>query len=255
MADRPDGPDGPVKTSQRLARPELPRRFYKEVTVGEDAAGFGILLDGKPVRTPGRKPLAVADRAVADRLAAEWAAQGERIDPATMPLTRLVHSAVDHVAGAMAAVRAEIVKYAGSDLVCYRADGPASLVAAQAAAWDPVVAWAREKLGARFILSEGIVHVRQDPAAIAAVDRALAGLDPLRLAAASTVTTLTGSALIALMLLSGAASPEEAWKAAHVDEDWQASHWGSDAAATARRAGRWDEMRAAALALGRPSAD
>ena len=141
---------------------------------------------------------------IAEALAAEWEAQGERIDPATMPLTRIVNAAIDRVAGEMAAVRADIVKYAGSDLICYRAEGPQSLIEAQDAAWAPLIAWAREALGARFVLAGGVVHVAQDAASLAAIDAALAPLDALRLAALHTATTLTGSAVIALALLTAA---------------------------------------------------
>lgn len=242
--------NNPMQAAQRLARPELPRRFYKAATAGEYADGFAVLLDGKPVRTPGRNPLAVADRRVAEALAAEWQAQGERIDPATMPLTRLVNSAIDRVAGEMDAVRAEIVKYAGSDLICYRADGPQSLQDAQAAAWDPLVDWVRTELGVRLVLAAGIVHATQDTALSGAVDRLLQPLDPLALAAVSNVTTLTGSAIVALALLSGRLSADEAWAAAHVDEDWQMRQWGEDAAARSHRESRNREMDAAALILG-----
>lgn len=243
-------PDGPMQAAQRLARPELPRRFYKSAAAAPHEDGHALFLDGKLVRTPGRRPLAVTDRAVAEAVAAEWEAQAERIDPATMPLTRILHSAIDRVAEEADAVRAEIVKYAGSDLVCYRAEGPEGLVAAQSAAWDPIVTWARQVLGARFILAEGVVFATQDSAALAAVDRALAPLDPVSLAAVSVVTTLTGSALIAVMLLKGALTLEQAWAAAHVDEDWQESQWGADEMAAKRRRGRFEEMRAAAMLLG-----
>lgn len=239
-----------MQAAQRLSRPELPRRFYKAATVGQHEDRFAVLLDGKPVRTPGRNLLAVADAAAAAAVAAEWEAQAERIDPATMPLTRILHSALDGVAGNAAAVRAEIVKYAGSDLVCYRADGPPGLVARQSAAWDPIVAWARQKLGARFVLAEGVIHTPQSAEALAAVDAALANLDPVKLAALSVVTTLTGSALIAVMLLKGDITREQAWAAAHVDEDWQAETWGRDAMAEERRSARHREMQAAATLLG-----
>ena len=246
MSDRPANP---MAAAQRLARQELPRRFYHAAGIAEQSQGFALTLDGKQAKTPGRNPLVVADRAVAEALAAEWQAQGEYIDPATMPLTRIVNAAVDRVAGEMAPVRAEIVKYAGSDLVCYRGGEPKSLVAAQEAAWDPVLAWAREALGARFVLAEGIVAVEQPAESLAAVEAALTGLDPLRLAAVHVVTTLTGSALVALAVLRGALTPEDAWAAAHVDEDWQMTQWGRDEMALARRAARWSEMQAAALIL------
>ncbi len=238
-----------MAAAQRLARPELPRRFYKEAGIAVHEQGFAVTLDGRQAKTPGRSPLVVADRAVAEALAAEWQGQGERIDPATMPLTRIANSAIDRVSREMEPVRAEIVKYAGSDLVCYRGEGPASLVAAQEAAWGPALAWAEEALGARFVLAEGIIAVEQPAESLAAIAAALAGLDPLRLAAVHVVTTLTGSALIALAVLNGALGPEEAWAAAHVDEDWQMGQWGRDETALARRAARWRDMQAAALIL------
>ncbi len=244
-----DKAESPVSAARRLARQELPRRFYATAGVAEHAQGFALTLDGRQARTPGRNPLVVPSRPVAQALAAEWQGQGEHIDPATMPLTRIVHSAIDRVAREMAPVRAEIAKYAGSDLVCYRGEGPGSLVAAQEAAWGPVLAWARESLGARFRLVEGIVAVEQPAESLAAVAAALAGLDPLRLAAVHVVTTLTGSALIALAVLNHALTPEEAWAAAHVDEDWQMEQWGRDETALSRRAARWREMQAAALIL------
>ncbi len=244
-----DKPSNPMAAAQRLARQELPRRFYKVAGVAAWEQGFALTLDGRQAKTPGRNPVVVASRLVADALAAEWQRQGERIDPATMPLTRIVNAAIDRVAGEMQPVKAEIVKYAGSDLTCYRGEGPASLTAAQEAAWGPVLAWVREALGARFVLVEGIIAVDQPAESLAAVDNALAGLDPLRLSAVHVVTTLTGSALIALAVLKGALSPEAAWAAAHVDEDWQMQQWGRDEMALARRAARWQEMQAAALIL------
>ena len=242
-------PSDPVATSQRLARQELPRCFYQTAGVAPHDHGFAVTLDGKTARTPGRNPLAVAQRPVAEAMAAEWAAQGDLIDPRTMPLTRIANSAIDRVSREMEPVRAEIVKYAGNDLVCYRAEGPDSLVAGEEAAWAPVLAWAREALDARFVLVQGIVASPQPEETLAAVAAALANLDPLRLAAVHVVTTLTGSALIALAVLRGALTAEEAWAAAHVDEDWQMTQWGSDEVALARRAARWREMEAAALIL------
>ena len=201
MTDKPN----PMATAQRLARPETPRRFYKKAEAGALGDAFAVLLDGKVAKTPGRKPLAVPQRPLAEALAAEWEAQGERLEPASMPLTRIVNAAIDRVTGEMAAVRADVVKYAGTDLICYRAEGPQSLVDAQEAAWAPLIAWAREALGARFILAAGIVHVKQDASALTAIDHALQPLDALSLAALHTVTTLTGSAVIALALQRGQA--------------------------------------------------
>jgi chaperone required for assembly of F1-ATPase len=234
----------------RIGRAPPPKRFYEAATAGPHEAGFAVHLDGRVAKTPAGKPLAVARQEIAAALAAEWAGQGETLDPAAMPLTRLVNSALDGVADEMEAVRADIVRHAGSDLLCYRADGPEGLVARQEEMWAPLLAFAREALGARLKLAEGIMHVEQDEATLDAIARALSGYDALSLAALHTVTTLTGSAVIALAVAHGRASPEDAWAAAHVDEDWQMCQWGYDEEALARREKRWREMQAAGLVLG-----
>jgi chaperone required for assembly of F1-ATPase len=226
-----------------------PKRFYRTASVAGDAPPFQVLLDGKPVRTPARRPLALPARALAEAVAAEWQVQGEHIDPVSMPLTRLVNSAIDGVAGREEQVRADIAKYAGGDLLCYRAGQPRELARRQAEAWDPVLAWAREALGARLVAAEGIVPVEQPEAARAAIAAALARLDAFALAAHHVMTTLTGSALLALAHGAGRLSAEEAWAAAHVDEDWQIAQWGEDAEAKARRDRRWAEMQAASRLL------
>jgi chaperone required for assembly of F1-ATPase len=166
-----------------------------------------------------------------------------------MPMTRIVNAAIDRVGEAVPEVRAEIVRYAGTDLICYRAETPQSLIDEQAEAWDPLVAWARAELGAPLMLAAGIVHVAQPEIALAAIARALEEYAPLQLAAVSTVTALTGSAIIALALARGRLTPQEAWDAALVDEEWQMRLWGRDEAAMAARAFRWREMQAAALIL------
>jgi chaperone required for assembly of F1-ATPase len=239
----------PVANAQRLARPELPKRFYKLATAEPVEGGFALKLDGRGAKTPARNPLVVKDKRVADALAAEWNAVDERIDPAAMPLTKLVNSAIDRVAGEMDAVRNDIVAYGGTDAICYRAEGPESLISAEDAAWDPLLAWAKEALGARFVLAGGVMHVRQDEAAVAAIGEAIKPLDSLQLAALHVVTTLTGSALIALALARGRLTPDAAWDAAHVSEDWQMSQWGRDEMALQRRAARRAEFDAAALVL------
>lgn len=241
--------EGPMQRAQRLMRPELPKRFYKSAEAAKQEGGFGILLDGRPVRTPAKALVTVPDEKLALALAEEWNAQTEVIDPEKMPLTRIVNSAIDGVAREQEAVRAEIVKYAASDLLCYRAEGPERLVEIQRAKWDPVLDWAEGMLGARFRLAEGIVFVDQPVEALEAVAAALAPLDIFRLAAASVVTTLTGSALLALALLKGRLTLEEAWVAAHVDEDWNAELWGEDEEAAERRAHRFAEMKAAARVI------
>jgi chaperone required for assembly of F1-ATPase len=241
-------PLDPVEAVRRSARAQQRRRFYKSAHVDQDEAGFTIRLDGRAVRTPARHILAVPTRALADAIAAEWNAQAELIDPLGMPLTRLANSIIDGVVDAPAAVAAEIEKYLASDLVVYRAQGPQALVARQAQAWDPIVDWARETLAAPFVLAEGITFAPQPAAALAAA-RAVIPRDPWRLGALSAITTLTGSALIALAVLAGRLSAEEAWTAAHVDEDWNVEFWGQDEVALERRAFQLAEMKAAARVL------
>jgi chaperone required for assembly of F1-ATPase len=201
------------------------------------------------VRTPAKAGLVVPSRALAEAIAAEWEAQATHIDAATMPLTRLANTAIDGVAARHAQVCADIAAFAASDLVCYRAEGPEPLVQRQGRQWDPVLAWAGEALGARFEVASGLMPVAQPEGAAAAVAAALAGLDAFRLAALHVMTTLTGSALLALAHARGALSAEAAWAAAHVDEDWQIGQWGEDAQAAARRARRWAEMQAASRML------
>ncbi len=241
----------PVKAAREPAR-ALPKRFFKEAVAAPAEGGYGIFLDGRPVNTPARRPLVAPAQPLAEAIAAEWAKQGETIDPATMPLTKLMNTALDGVAGQMAEVEAEVAKYAASDLICYRAGAPESLAAAQSSAWDPLVAFARDRLGAKLALAEGVMFIEQPRAALDAFARALreyvgegAGA-PLRLAALSVLTTLTGSAVIALATALRAIDVAAAWDAANVDEDWQMRAWGADAEALARRAARLNEFEAAA---------
>jgi len=243
-------PDDPVAAARRAMRPTLRQRFYARAAVGEPVVGGAIpvLLDGKPVRTPARRTLAAPTRALAQSIAEEWNAQEKEIDPARMPLTRLANSVIDAVAGSVGPVAAEVAKYLGSDLVFYRADTPAGLVKRQAQAWDPVLAWAQEALGARFVQVQGVMHAEQPGEALAAA-RAAIPADAWRLGAVSSITTLTGSALLALALGAGALDADTAWAAAHVDEDWQMEQWGRDEIALARRALRYGEMQAAAIVL------
>jgi chaperone required for assembly of F1-ATPase len=247
-------PADPMEAARRGMRTPLRGRFYSAVTVAIGDAGIAILLDGRPVRSPARRELAAPTEALAQAVAAEWENQRDTIDPTTMPLTRLANAIIDRVANAPGPVAAEVKKYLGSDLVCYRAAEPAGLVARQAQLWDPVLAWARNTLGARFVVGEGVVHLPQPEAALAAASAAIpdaaAGTVALwRLGAVSAATTLTGSALIALALLHGRLSVGEAWAAAHVDEDWNMEAWGRDELALERRAFREAEMRATATVI------
>ncbi|MEW5421899.1 ATP12 family chaperone protein [Amorphus sp. 3PC139-8] len=242
-------PSDPLERSQRLSRPELPKRFYKGVAVGSGENGHAITLDGRTVRTPGGRVLAAPDATVAEAIAAEWAAQAERIDRATMPLTRLLNSTIDGVEPAREAVARDIAAYAQTDLLCYRADGPGGLVDNQRAAWDPILAWAETTLGARFVLAEGVMPVAQSASTLSAVDARLPRDPALLLAAMHSMTSLTGSVLIALAVLEGQLDAEEAWAAAHVDEDWNISLWGEDAEAKRRRDQREIDMQAAAFVV------
>lgn len=241
-------PLDPMEAARQSARPRLRRRFYRSAEVDVTDGGIAIRLDGRAVRSPARRLLEVPTRALAAAIAAEWNAQQEVVDPAKMPLTRLANSIIDGVAAAPQAVAAEIERYFGSDLLVYRATSPQEFVARQREAWDPVLDWARATLQADFILTEGITHVAQPAAALAAAARALP-CDPWRLGALSVITALTGSALIAIAVLHGRLSPETAWAAAHVDEDWNMERWGADPLALARRANRFAEMQAAARVL------
>ncbi|MBV8849478.1 MAG: ATPase [Methylobacteriaceae bacterium] len=239
----------PLALARKDARTALPKRFYKEVDVAPDGTGFAITLDGRKLKTPAKADMVLPTQAAAEAIAAEWRAQGEDIDPRTMPLTRLVNSTLDGVARDTASVIDDIVRYAGSDLICYRAAEPEGLVAAQSETWDPVLTFARDQLGARFICVEGITFAEQPTRAVAAVREAVVqstGERPLAVAALHVMTTLMGSVLLALSVAHGQLSPEAAWDAAHVDEDFQMRVWGADAEALERRVHRFKEMQAAA---------
>ena len=227
----------------------LPDRIYTDVSVEPLDGGWTVLLDGRTIRTPAKAAFKVAAKPLAEAIAAEWEAQGKRVDPSTMPLSRLANTAIDRVAGREAAVADEIAGYAGSDLLCYRADQPEGLVARQCSAWDPVLVWAREGMGTEFVTVAGIMHRDQPAAALDVVRRELEAHDALALSALHTVTTLTGSAILALALAKEAMTGDEVWAAAHVDEDWQISQWGDDAEAAERRATRRKEFDAAAFVL------
>jgi chaperone required for assembly of F1-ATPase len=246
-------PLDPSEAARRNMRPQLRRRFYSTVSVESGPGGYGVRLDGRPVKTPARRTLAAPTEALAQALANEWEAQREMVDPAAMPLTRLANSIIDGVADTPAAVQAEVAKFLGSDLVCYRAGNPDGLVERQARYWSPIIAWARETLGARFVLGEGVMFVQQPEAALTAAACAIPD-EPWRLGAVSAITTLTGSALIALAVAQGHLSAEDAWAAAHVDEDWNMHLWGRDEQALERRAAREAEMQAAAQVLAKLAA-
>lgn len=241
-------PPDPRESARASARTPLRRRFYKEAGVADAEGGFAITLDGKPIRTPSGRQVVIPSRELADAVASEWAVQGETIDPVTMPLTRIANSVVEGVIDRVELVSDDLAKYFETDLLFYRAGHPEGLVAREAAHWDPVVFWAAQTLGAHFILSEGVMHVKQPDEAVRAARAALPG-DAWSVAALHMVTTLTGSALLALALAQGARDADQVWAAAHVDEDWNVDQWGVDEEAAARRATRQKDFQAAVTVL------
>jgi chaperone required for assembly of F1-ATPase len=223
------------------------RRFWKQVTV---EPGNGLALDGRPVRTPGRTPLTVPTRALAEAIAEEWRGVGDTLDPRAMPLTGLANAAIDRVAPDPAAFAAGLAAYGESDLLYYRAQEPAALVDRQAAAWDPLLDWARRRYDVHFEPTAGVMHHPQPEPTVTRLAEAVAALDAFRLAALSPVVTISGSLVAALALVEDAATPEAVWQAAHVDEDWQAERWGEDALAVQAREARRVEFDAGVRFLG-----
>jgi chaperone required for assembly of F1-ATPase len=238
----------PQEAVRRTTRGPQRKRFYTSAGVAEADGGFAVTLDGKPIRTPSGRQVIAPTREIADAIAAEWNAQGDMINPLSMPLTRFANSVVEAVADRVDAVADDVAKYLGTDLLFYRAGHPEALVAQEAAHWDPIVFWAADALGAHFILAEGIVHVTQPEQAVAAA-RGTFPSDPWSVSALHVVTTLTGSALLALALAHGVRDPDQVWAAAHVDEDWNIEKWGMDEEVAARRAARLVDFRAAVRIL------
>ena len=222
------------------------KRFYKEACVLAAEASFVVQLDGKPVLTPAKRPLRVESRALAEAIAAEWQGQGITINPLTLPLTRLVSTAIDRVTLRRAEVVTEIAKYAGTDLLCYRADGPRDLVERQRRIWQPLLDWTAERYDAALIVTQGVTPVPQPPAALAAIERAVGAHDPMQLVALHLVTTSCGSVVLGLALLAGKITPDEAFVAAELDASYQIEKWGEDAEQTQRRAGLMEDIALAA---------
>ena len=204
------------------------KRFWTDVAVTDATGGFGIALDDRPVRTPGKRPLVVPTRAMADMIAAEWRDQTGTIDPGTMPATRAANSALEKVAPVRAKVAAHLAAYAETDLLCYRADAPDALVARQAAAWDPLLDWAREDHGADLRVTTGVMPVDQPPAALAALAAPVHALDPFALAGFHDLVALSGSLVLALAVIARRLPPEDAWALSRLDEAFQIEQWGED---------------------------
>jgi chaperone required for assembly of F1-ATPase len=226
------------------------KRFYKAVSVAEVEGGFGILLDQRALRTPAKRPLILPRQALAQALAEEWAAQADAILPATMPLVKLVSTALDLVVDKHETVAAEAAGYAGTDLLCYRADAPVSLVERQARLWQPLLDWAALRFDAPLRVTTGVSPVPQPAASLKALHAVLRDLDPLGLTAVADLTAVSGSLILALAVWDGEIDAEQAWNAAMLDEDFQIERWGEDAEAAERRARQRRDLDAAVRLLG-----
>lgn len=235
--------------AQAPKRADLPKRFYKDVGVAETNAGYAVSLDGRSPRTPGQKPVVVAHRALAEAMAQEWAGQGDFIDPETMPVVRLINSAIEAGPERLVALREEVVKYAGTDLMLYRADAPAELVAEQERLWDEALVRLARHFSVAFQPTIGILHQAQPEATLRTLAQSLEAATLIEAAALVSLTGLTGSGLLVLGLRERLMTPEEVWEAAHVDEDHNIRLWGAVAEATERRQKRRREFDAALLVL------
>ncbi len=217
---------------------DKPRRFYKAVTVSEAAGGWGVRLDSRDLRTPGGAPLLLPARALAEMVAVEWASQGEALELGGMHVTRLANTAIDSIPGARQAVADQVADYAGSDLLCYFAEGPAALVARQDAEWSPVLARAEAEEGLFMTRATGIVHRAQPEATLRRVRDIALSLNDFALAGLAFATPLFGSAVLAIAVWRGWLSGEAALELSRLDEAFQEEKWGIDAEAAERTAGR-----------------
>lgn len=204
------------------------RRFWTDVRIVEEAGGFGLRLDDKPVRTPGKRELTLPTLAVAERVAAEWAAQEGVIDPRSMPWTRSSNSAVEKVGPQRAEVEAHLKGYAASDLVCYRAEGPEGLIERQEAAWEPLLDWLATRFDVRLVTTRGVMPVEQPPAAVSRLAKAMAPMSDFELTGFYDLVTLPGSFALALAVAEGRLDVRHAWDISRIDETWQEEQWGAD---------------------------
>jgi chaperone required for assembly of F1-ATPase len=210
------------------------KRFYKEVSVAPVEGGFGVLLDGRPVKTPARNTLALPTEKLAAAIAAEWRGQGDEVIATSMPLLRLANSVIDGVAAKHDEVVDAVMRFAENDLLCYRAHQPPDLVARQSAGWDPWLDWARRRHDANMTLAVGLNHVDQTPDALAALRQAVEALDPFALGAAHVIASITGSLVLALAVADGATTAAHVFELSRLDETYQAEKWGEDAEAAKR---------------------
>ena len=244
-----DSTQNPMMRAKEVMNTPLPKRFYKDVTIGEDGVDFRVLLDGKPIRSPAKNIISVPRLEIAEALQVEWDAQKDKIDPAMMPMTRLVNSIIDGVEEAREAILNEIVSYLGNDFLCYPASHPERLVERQKAHWMPVLDWAGAELGGRFVQASGVLAVEQSPVMGENLRRQWQSFDRFQLGAAHVLMTLTGSALLPFALWRAFLDEEAVWQAAMVDEDWNIEMWGEDEEALKRREFRRRDFDAAALVI------
>lgn len=217
------------------------KRFWKEA----HAEGGAVLLDGRPVRTPKRNPLALPTPALAEAIAGEWNSVGEEIDPRALPLTGLANAAIDIVAPDRLAFAAQLAKYGETDLLAYRAESPQALVARQALEWDPLLDWVRVRYDVHVELAAGVIHRSQPEATVARLRDATASRTDFELAALSPLVTIGGSLIAGLAVIERAFDAEQIWAAVNLDELWQEEQWGEDALATKAREARRREWDAA----------
>jgi chaperone required for assembly of F1-ATPase len=205
-----------------------PRRFWTEASVVPDAGGFAVQLDARRVHTPRKTPLVLPTKALAEAVAAEWRAVESRVDPSRMPVTRRANSAIDTVVPQFDGVVAMLADYGGSDLLCYRAEGPADLIERQRQAWDPLLSWSETALSAPLTVTTGVMHVAQPASSRAALTGAVRQLTAFQLSAFHDLVALSGSLVLALAVTRGRLTAEAAWSLSRIDEDWQIEAWGAD---------------------------
>jgi chaperone required for assembly of F1-ATPase len=232
-----------------------PRRFWTAAEVVEADGGYTVVLDGRAMKTPAKSALVVPTEALASAIATEWQAQEERIDPRTMPLSRMANSAIDKVVHQHAAVVEAVSAYGDADLLCYRADHPADLVARQCAAWDPLLQWAAETLEARLELRTGIMHAPQPAPAISALTGRVAALDPFTLTAFHDLVALSGSLVVGFAALYREREIDALWQVSRLDELWQEEQWGADEDAQAAAAAKARDFADAATFIAALQAD
>jgi chaperone required for assembly of F1-ATPase len=209
------------------------KRFWSDVSVEAADGGFTIRLDKRQLRTPSKAPLLLPTRALAEAVGAEWSAQGASVNPDAMPMTRAANTTIDRVAPEHDAVATVIAGFGDADLICYRAPHPHALVLRQSAAWDPLVAWAKQELGAPLVVVPGVVHAPQPADSLAALAAVVRAHGPWELSALHDLVTITGSLVMGLAVSQGYLAAEKAWSLGRIDEDWQIEHWGADADAAA----------------------